>query len=89
MSGVDNQDADVLSRLPGIDGTKGNNNRDQKIQDIVNSGSIELPFVLKDGLLCHVKNCNTVLVILRRMVEKFMYAVHNHPTSGHMGRDKT
>lgn len=47
-------------------------------------------FVIKGGLLCHVKkNKEPVLVIPKPMIQEFLEAVHNHPTSGHLGRDKT
>lgn len=64
---------------------------EEKIKELLGQGSkLKLPFLIKDGILCHVKkNKSPVLVIPRTMVPKFLDAIHKDVTCGHAGRDKT
>ncbi|KAG1135732.1 hypothetical protein G6F38_012573 [Rhizopus arrhizus] len=50
---------------------------------------VTFPFALKGGLVCFIKYDPPVLVIPKKMQEKFLTAIHEHITSGHTGRDKT
>lgn len=50
---------------------------------------LEFPFFEKNGFICYGKANPPVVVIPESMKRQFLEAIHNHPTSGHLGRDKT
>jgi hypothetical protein len=97
--GVDNADADALSRLPRKE-VKVNSqivtkslleeeqSKDKFIQNLLED-KLEFPFFLKNNIVCNGKKNPPVVIIPETMRQNFLEGIHSHPTSGHFGRDKT
>ena len=63
---------------------------DKEINEMLSDKKeVQYPFAIKAGILCYVKSNPPVIVIPTKYEHKFLQAIHAHPTSGHMGRDKT
>ncbi|CEP17539.1 hypothetical protein [Parasitella parasitica] len=58
---------------------------DPELQQIINTGIIEYPYILMEGVLCVV----IYLIIPTVWRQAFLKRIHEYSTSGHLGRDKT
>lgn len=94
--GVYNQDADALNRLQitntpdasklTLETLKMAQKDDSFTKKIIESG-VQPPFLLRDGILC--RGDPPVIVMSKSLYQATLQALHDHPTAGHFGRDKT
>lgn len=101
--GVENQDADGLSRLEldtqvshitsqqAVPDLLTAQNMDEEIQSICKQQPLGEEINMKNGILCYVKDTtNPVVVIPKSWQQRFLYDIHiSVPSGGHLGRDKT
>lgn len=98
--GSENKDADALSRLRvnqlnsklvkepiRLKLIEQYQKEDDEILEIIYSPLV-YPYFLCKNVLCYGKGNPSVVVIPKQLRWKFMEAIHDHPTGGHMGREK-
>lgn len=101
--GVENLDADALSRIRSNAQTEHLEEEnfkltqtdlevaqanDEYIIKIKEQQPMQQKFFMKHNILCYNNGDNPVVVIPSSLQSQFLKNIHDHPTSGHLGRDK-